>query len=77
MDEASFLRWLRNSLAVLRSIDPIELFPCADQSEERIRFRTDPYGEFLLSDDVTQQRIATMARERVLPIMSTGASGAA
>jgi hypothetical protein len=76
MDRATFRHWLRNSLAVLRSIDPIDLFPLDEQSEERIRFRKDPYGEFLQSDDIIQQRIATMAHERVLPIMSSGAFGA-
>src|SRR3546814_10104970 len=73
MDNQRFRHWLRNSLAVLHSIDPIDVFPEGDQSEERIRFRRDPYGEFLRSDDAVQQKISDIARDRVLPIVSPGA----
>lgn len=41
-------------MAKLRSVSPETIWPNSDQSELRIRFRRDPFLEFMLADSRTK-----------------------
>jgi hypothetical protein len=60
---------LRNALAILAGIDPIELFPEHHQSEQRIAFRGDRLTAFLTADDAVQEQITGIINRRRLEIL--------